>query len=307
MPEEYERRVFREAGWPVNTGAVIERHWIMLKELAQEGNIAVVQQDMLNPQLLEIFAGLPEIKDSNNVIYLSNIADWIWRARDREVLRGESSFKKEDYAPFQNLHLLDTDADHKNYFADSLQNTLGYRVRISSFIPEYRAPQLQVGGHLLMDIPVTLPRDQIEGPISVTTNDLELRRIPLNELEEKYKNIIENPGYQRLSKVLNEVNKQIPGYDHETTAIRSTAAALWQINRAKEKVARGEKLSEIEEIYLEDEEFFTQGGNSKEEVEMAKIYLEVMWRIQAIDPQFNSTGKTVGEMIDILKSKLPPS
>lgn len=150
--EEYFEHAYRGGKSQVATNIVTGRHQELLAKLAREGNIAVVQQDILNPDLLIILSKLPGLKDSNNIIYLSNISDWIWRAEAHKMMeertkeyfeRGDNLFVDMDYAnlfrPVVGLVLLNPKSPHLNYFADTLGSTEGldYHVRISTTRPVF--------------------------------------------------------------------------------------------------------------------------------------------------------------------------
>ncbi|MBI2018153.1 hypothetical protein HYS96_00425 [Candidatus Daviesbacteria bacterium] len=150
----------------VDTELVMDKYHDMLVKLAQEGNIAVVQQDFLDPALLEIISRLPGLKDSNNVIYLSNIADWLWRpigwSMWEERVKYYFQYKKDaptDYpfvpdmgqifSAFQNLAVLQPNPGHTNYFADTLCNRwrLNYLMRIQPKIPQFARSDFTLTGN----------------------------------------------------------------------------------------------------------------------------------------------------------------
>lgn len=132
----------------------INRHFSTLQELARAGNIAVVQQDFFNPALLNVISTLPRFRTSNNLIYLSNIADWIFRsyyrpnreAYDRAKKEGrQSPFDYESmFSTYNNLAVLSPKQPRRNFFADVLAVN-GYRLRIQPGIPTYREADLKPG------------------------------------------------------------------------------------------------------------------------------------------------------------------
>lgn len=125
--KSYEEQAYHEGEKQVDTSAVILRHKELLFKLAKEGNIAVLQQNILDQNLIEILDRLPGFQTSNNVIYLSNIADWIYRNPATQLfgerLKAHSSGLPlppdldigELFRPFGNLQKLETDLSHKNF------------------------------------------------------------------------------------------------------------------------------------------------------------------------------------------------
>lgn len=150
--ESYEKKAYHEGKKQVYTGDVIERHKELLFQLAREGNIAVLQQNILDQNLVEILTKLPGFKASNNVVYLSNIVDWIYR--DQAWKLWEQRFAahtgglpqppdldlEELFKPLLNLDLLKPEFPHKNLFADTLGSKSGlhYQLRISDRIPQFK-------------------------------------------------------------------------------------------------------------------------------------------------------------------------
>lgn len=207
--EEYERRVYREGNYNVDTENVMKRHAALLRKLAKEDNIAVIQQDFLNPELIEILSCLPQLNTSNNIVYLSNIADWVYRASSHDPY--ELKFKPEDFAKFQFLSALQAKPPYKTYFADSLQVPLKYKVRIGSETPRYYKSNF-----LELNRPQTLSEDQIEGIEETSVNYLDYRNASVDLIQQKYNELHSNPGYQRLVQEWTEiVQKNNPAFDYE--------------------------------------------------------------------------------------------
>lgn len=152
--EEYKDRAYQQGNETIDTTLVILRHRDLLIKLAREGNIVVVQQDLLNPDLLEILSQLPDLKASNNLVYLSNISDWMWRPKAGKAYeekmvayaKGEiddmySEIDTEElFKPFSNLNVLTPEFPHGNYFADTLgsKTALNYQLRVSANIPVFK-------------------------------------------------------------------------------------------------------------------------------------------------------------------------
>lgn len=141
----------------VITDAVLERHFPLLERLAREGNIVVIQQDLFKPELLQILSGLSGIKEANNLIYLSNVSDWIYRAHYRKHRAGEDNAFNSGgpqlppldisnmFNMYSNLALLTPHVPYKNYFAYSRQALERRRVTISPQIPTFQEKDLEPG------------------------------------------------------------------------------------------------------------------------------------------------------------------
>lgn len=138
----------------VDTYTVMRKHAVLLIKMAREGKISLVHQDILNPELLDILAELPDYKDSNNVVYLSNIADWIWRGEANRLLYSDKHFMMralsnpyaqipEDidisqiFKGFENLERVHSILGHKTYFIDTLQRNLKYVLRVGDKPPVF--------------------------------------------------------------------------------------------------------------------------------------------------------------------------
>lgn len=116
----------------VMTSEVILKNSQALIRLAKTGNIAVVQQDLFNPDFLEILARLPNLKTRKNVIYTSNVGDWLrrqavraWENKRNEAMRtGISStphpIPEKVFACFENLRILNPEGGHRNLFYRAL-------------------------------------------------------------------------------------------------------------------------------------------------------------------------------------------
>lgn len=128
-PQDYEKFVYENGRMPTVTEPIMAKHLATLQKLTQEGSIAIIQQDLFNPELLEILSRLPDLKDSNNLIYLSNVADWLVRAAKPPVDYSEL------FAPYSNLKILDPTPPHNNLYVDTLGH-LGYQLRFHPQIPD---------------------------------------------------------------------------------------------------------------------------------------------------------------------------
>lgn len=151
LPNDYDG--YNDGSNNVDTYAVIRRHIDTLIDLARSDNIALIQQDILNPELLKILVELPGYKDSNNVVYLSNIADWAWRGEANRLLRSDRNFMiralsnpyaqiPEDidisttFEGFENLKRISPGMGHETYFIDTLQR-LKYVLRAGDKPPVF--------------------------------------------------------------------------------------------------------------------------------------------------------------------------
>lgn len=145
----------------VDTSEVLRNHAEKLIRLAREGKIAVLQQDILNPDVLREIGELPEFKKSRNVVYLSNIADWIRRAGiwgDEGIMMMYHKFKVEHseaeslpreqvishwsklFRNFDNLGLLEPNEPNVNYYVDTSDRWSGedyYSLRFRIRHPKY--------------------------------------------------------------------------------------------------------------------------------------------------------------------------
>lgn len=163
----------------------------ILQKLAQEGNLVIAQADFTNEKVAEALNELPEIHEYNNVIYLSNISDYVW-----------SRIRKENYdetnatAPpnFTFLESLKPKHPLKNYYVDTLQRDLRYCLRVSSRVPQFNREDLEWNGAPVLQ---TKPTDEIEGP---TQNDPLLEDMSgwnIQQLTETYKRFMGIPSQQR--------------------------------------------------------------------------------------------------------------
>lgn len=209
--EEYFGHVYNNGENTVFTRGVLGRHLPLLIRLAREGNIAVVQQNVLDPQLLDSIAQLPDYEELNNVVYLSNISDWIWRAADRR--RGDEMIKSGKYddsgvdineinRPFVPLEELKSRPGNKSYFVDSTEKSLRYRIRISPDVPKFRKGDFDShSGEPNFQIP-----DQIEG--SSLNAQGEFRSMHYLSVLREFYRLKEDPDYKRaMHKMRERINK----------------------------------------------------------------------------------------------------
>lgn len=83
------RQIFEEEGFKgpkhkkdgsMNISAIINNNWDSIKRLAKEGKIFFAHSDIANPNTIQFIAdSLPDIKNSKNIIYTSNIVDSRYR------------------------------------------------------------------------------------------------------------------------------------------------------------------------------------------------------------------------------------
>ncbi len=121
---EQQRDVFYTIG-QAQPKVAIHKYAHVLHQLAKEGNLIMVRADFTNPQIGTELANLPGLKESNNLIYLSNIADHINR---------RNYTKLPDFSPLQQLS---PESPHKNYYVDTLTFPLSYHLRVGTSIPQF--------------------------------------------------------------------------------------------------------------------------------------------------------------------------
>lgn len=130
-----------------------------LSKLAKEGKIAVLQQDMFDIGMLQtIKDNLPGIESSRNVVYLSNVGDWIRRQSElknpkfnpnvaslSEEQRKSSEarfdrFMESEFTKYQRFNVLNPQSPNYNYFVDTSELPTGsvqpYAQRITHKPPD---------------------------------------------------------------------------------------------------------------------------------------------------------------------------
>lgn len=123
--EDYkDSQIFNEA-WGANPKLAIKRYAPLLHQLTTEGNIIIARADFTNPQLIQGIAQLPEFKDLNNIIYLSNIVDHLNRSNYSKV------------PDFSFLEQLGPTSSQRNYYIDTLQKGLDYNLRVGTRVPHF--------------------------------------------------------------------------------------------------------------------------------------------------------------------------
>lgn len=173
-----------------NPKAAIIRHHRKLAQLAQEGNLVIIQADFNNPQIAEQIAKLPGFKSSNNGIYLSNISDHLWR-------RNQSSNR--DYLPdISFLQSLTPAPPNQNYYIDTLTGGLRYNLRIDIKPPEFKTedfdPRLAILNWQVYPHDRLLYPDQPE-PVWEDTRSWDIERI-----KEAYQQLLQKPLQQERIK-----------------------------------------------------------------------------------------------------------
>lgn len=136
--ERFTGRVF----YPVSNATpnqAILKHAATLHQLASEGDLVIVRADFNNPQLTQELSNLPDFKNLNNIVYLSNIADHLWR----RSIGSNRSFLPD----FSFLNTLQPESPHQNYYIDTLTGPLNYNLRISTEPPTFEL--LDFATHLL--------------------------------------------------------------------------------------------------------------------------------------------------------------
>lgn len=209
--EEYFGHVYNNGENTVFTRGVLGRHLSLLTRLAREGNIAIVQQDVLDPQLLDLIARLPNYPTLNNVVGLSNISDWqrraAYRRRMDEMIKSGNMTNSgvdidEINRPFVPLEKLKSGPGNKSYFVDSTEKSLRYRIRISSDVPKFRKGDFDShSGEPNFQIP-----DQIEG--SSLNAEGEFRSMHYLSVLREFYRLKEDPDYKHAMQQMREkINK----------------------------------------------------------------------------------------------------
>lgn len=160
--EEYNELAYGSAQRATDPGWPIMRYRNILRDLAEKDAIVVLQQDILNPQVIETIKSLPAWEQSTNMVYLSNILDWWYRSHNlritptiREKLAnipvgtpewGEKfdQIHKAEYAAINGelqqdiipkIESFKASPDHPIYFAETLQGLAGgskkYQLRVT--------------------------------------------------------------------------------------------------------------------------------------------------------------------------------
>ena len=102
----------------------------MLRNLATTGKIATLYADITNPEVVKAITELPDFQTSQNVIYLSNIIDFMSGfGRNPDKIESFKSLK-----PFEN-------AVKPPIFIDALLKQ-GLLLRSSNTLPEYTPEEI---------------------------------------------------------------------------------------------------------------------------------------------------------------------
>lgn len=141
--------------WDSDYKVALTKYGPMLQKLAREGNLVIARADLTDPRLVEEIANLPNYRELNNVIYLSNIADHLWRRQEEQ---------NPDYIPdFSVFDTLEPNPPFRNYFIDTLTSgQLNYNLRVGIQPPRFDASCFWVAPTSLWGWQ-TRPIDEIEG------------------------------------------------------------------------------------------------------------------------------------------------
>ncbi len=146
---------------PVLVDGILDVDWAkyknaeLLAQLAKEGKIAIIQQDLFSPDVLDTLSdSLPDLKTSKNVVYLSNVGDWIrrsWKKQNQGIVNSgiplstesrailDSELRKQ-YGIFNNFQHLSPESPNFNYFVDTseLEHTgiKQYQQSVSKQLPD---------------------------------------------------------------------------------------------------------------------------------------------------------------------------
>lgn len=163
-----------------NPDAAIKKYAPKLHELAKRGNFTIIRADFTDQRIIDRLAKLPGLAEHNNVIYLSNIADHLWRAKYNS---------EQGYLPnFDYLKVLEPNSLHRNYYIDTLQVGLDYNLRVDDKPPQFKPHDFNplFMGNLKIQ---TEMADRLSNTSDVVWQDLaQVGTTELHELYEQFKN-----------------------------------------------------------------------------------------------------------------------
>ncbi len=259
-PDELSSVIKKESGgnifFPVynaNPEQAILKYAKVLSQLAQEGNFVIARADFNNPQLVQELSNLPNLKNLNNIVYLSNIADHLWR----RAVAGNRSYLPD----FSFLSQLQPQSPHQNYYIDTLTGPLNYNLRISTEPPTFKLPDFDPSliNHWQIE-----PTDLLEGPKeNVVWEDLS--QWDLNQILTANLALRSNPRFQEIAtyieKHLNEMRQsQLERYPElkQTSALPVEEREFYkdyQINLPETTEAEANLLAELAKPYSYERDF----------------------------------------------------
>ncbi|TSC87519.1 MAG: hypothetical protein G01um10147_497 [Microgenomates group bacterium Gr01-1014_7] len=181
---DYGERIF-DPSYPAYYQNALKKYASLLHKLAAEGNLVIARAEFNNPDFIHHIAQLPDFQNLNNVIYLSNIAD--------HSLRREEDKNPLFIPNLDILNILQLDTPHRNYYIDTLQHGLAYRLRISTYPPRFSARDFNPLANMTQF--QTELTDQIDGPNeNIIWEDLSTW--PLDRLIHFYNQITNTPTAQ---------------------------------------------------------------------------------------------------------------
>lgn len=319
----------------------IKKYGPMLHQLAKEGNLIIARTDFTRPELMDEIAKLPDFQNSNNIIYLSNIADHIYRRNPNST---------PDFSFLQKLKLIDS---NRNFYIDTLQNSLNYQLRIS-IKPPNLLPRNFTDDTRLNRLQTELTDKTADDEKNILWEDIE--DWPLDKLINYYNKLINSPaGQERKKDLALRINHErsytleqypeykikstrpldetrgikkifsVPSdpkeesllldelaqpYNYERYLIPFVARNYWQDAKTPEEI--NPNNFPIRDYYVEGPKNWTRGkveilfleqGITYEELAMAKLYQELESRVLARMSGARTQGKTFSELT---KEALPP-
>lgn len=178
--------------------AAIIKYVRKLAQLAQEGNLVIAQADFNNPQIAEQIANLPGFKSSNNVVYLSNISDHLWRRNSRK-----NPISSGDYVPeFSFLQSLTPDPPNQNYYIDTLCGGLDYRLRVDTEPPKFTTRDFD--SHLALLNWQVYPHDKILYPNQPDPVWEDIGSWDVEKIKDAYRQLLQKPRQQERMGLIEE-------------------------------------------------------------------------------------------------------
>lgn len=175
----------------------VEKYASLLHRLAKEGNLVITKADFTDQKLMEEISRLPEWKSSNNIVYLSNIADHLQRYN-------ESKDWNFDFIPdFSFLNTLTPEAPHKNYYIDTLQRSLSYNLRVGTKPPVFVPEDFPVS-YLMYPEWQTRPTNEINGPTETNPLWENIHTWASDQIIQSYHQLDNSPLQQERKELMQE-------------------------------------------------------------------------------------------------------
>lgn len=269
-----ERLTYGE-GHNIDVLNAIVNKYPVLKELADDDNIAVAYTDFTNPAFIQSVRGLPEFQASRNIIYLSNIVDHITH-------RGT---KPENATLMERLKAYE-DAVKTPIFIDTL-GSLNYYLRARNSLSVFKP----------LDFAYREFKNRQEKPVGLVFRDevksfenVDLSKLTEEELNQRYKELSEHPYYKERAAVFAEA---YPNSLLEEQFIPDLARDLYQDRKFEQENA---ELVANRGLNYRDRNIMYHG---EEFVLMAELYegmVNKVWQTK----QVNMWGKSLNEVMSAL-------